>query len=443
MNDFNHILLVNIISTQHYVSDMGDAAAENPIKRVLQDFSFIQGNFLIILVGWLLIDFTREMAYTYYPLYITELGGTATTIGLIGSAGVLTEALVKIPGGELADHFRRKRLIIAMTLIASASYLIYAFAPSWQYILLAAILVSFCWIYTPGFDSIVMESLPEDKRGTGYSLINLITRVSTTPSPLIAGYLFTRYGVTGASRIGFIMVSAAFLAASLMRWRLKEDTDKPEVTVKDVVGSLSSAKTFGEGIGVWSEVSMSMRMLLSIELIYLVPNIMFNTIMTLYIVNDLGISEVQFSQLGAVIGVAMIIFAIPMGKIVDRFGRVRPLLLGYAMTAATLPVLFNATFTQLLFATPVIGLINIIFYTSTQALWADLIPEDMRGRIMGSKSFFNLLAVAGGSILGGLIYDNISHTLPIYLFWAITVPCFILTWIYIKEPEKLEEVVEE
>jgi len=63
---------------------------------------------------------------------------------------------------------------------------------------------------------------------------------------------------------------------------------------------------------------------------------------------------------------------------------------------------------------------------------------------MGSKSFFNLLAVAGGSILGGLIYDNISHTLPLYVFWAVTIPCFILTWIYVKEPEKkLEEVVED
>ena len=423
---------------------MEEAAPKNPIRSILQDFSFIKGNFQIILIGWLLVDFAREMAFTYYPLYVIELGGTATIIGVISSVAVLTEAIVKIPGGQLADQFRRKRLIIVMTLIASASYLMYAFAPTWHYVLLAAIIVSFCWIYTPGFESIVMESLPEEKRGTGYSLINLITRVSTTPSPLIAGYLFTRYGIIGTSRIGFIFVSAAFLVASLLRWRLKEDTDKPEVTVKDVVDSLGSAKTFGEGIGVWRDVSMSMRMLLSIELIYLIPNIMFNTIMTLYLVNDLGISEVQLSQLGTVIGVAMIIFAVPMGKIVDKFGRVRPLLLGYALTAATLPVLFDATFTQLLFATPVIGLINIIFYTSTQALWADLIPEDMRGRIMGSKSFFNLLAVAGGSILGGLIYDNISHTLPIYVFWAVTVPCFILTWIYVKEPERnLEEVVED
>jgi len=423
---------------------MGEAEPTNLVKSILQDFNFIQGNFLIILVGWLLVDFSREMAFTYYPLYVTELGGNATIIGFIASIAVLFEAIVKIPGGKLADQFRRKRLIIVMTLIASASYLIYAFAPSWHYILLAAVLVSFCWIYTPGFESIVMESLPEDKRGTGYSLINLIMKVSTTPSPLIAGYLFTRYGIIGTSRIGFILVSAAFLVASLMRWRLKEETDKPEVTAKDVFDSLGSAKTFGEGIGVWRVVSSSMRMLLSIELLYLIPNVMFNTILTLFIVNDLGISEVQLSQLGAIIGVAMIIFAIPMGKIVDKFGRVRPLLFAYALTAVTLPFLFDANFTQLIFVAPVVGLLNIIFYTSTQALWADLIPEDMRGRIMGSKSFFNLLAVAGGSILGGLIYDNVSHILPLYIFSAVTLPCFILTWIYIKEPErKLEEVVED
>ena len=416
---------------------------EDKPRGLLSDFSFIRGNFLIIIVGWLIVDFTREMAYTYYPLYVTELGGTATILGFIGAAAVITEAVVKIPGGNLADKFRRKRLIIVMTLLASASYLLYAFAPSWQFILLGAVFTSFCWIYTPGFDSIIMESLPEDKRGTGYSLINLITKVSTTPSPLIAGFLFTRYGVIGTSRIAFVLVSMAFLAASLMRWRLKEDSDKPEVTAKDVLGSLGSAKGFAEGIGVWKEMPRVLSTLLSVELLYLIPNIMFNVIMTLYLINDLGITEIQLAYLGSIIGVTMIIFAIPAGKIIDRFGRVRPLLFGYALTAFTVPVLLDATFTRLLMATPIIGLLNIIFYTSTQALWADLIPEDKRGRVMGSKSFFSLLAVAGGNIAGGLIYDHVSHTLPVYIFMAVNIPCFILTWLYIKEPERaLEEVVE-
>ena len=416
---------------------MGEAEPQNNKKTgILQDFSFIRGNFLIILAGWLLIDFTREMAQTYYPLYVTALGGTATILGDMNAAAILTEALVKIPGGILADKFRRKRLIIVMTMIAGIFYLVYAMAPTWHYLFLGQILTSLCWIYTPGHESIVIESLPEDKRGTGYSLLNLITRVSTTPSPLIAGWLFTMYGVIGTSRIGFVFVAAAFLAAGLMRRRLSEETEKPEVATKDVLESLGSMKGFSEGIGIWREVSSNLRALLFVELLFVVPNTIFNVIMTLYIVNDLGITEVQFSQLGAIIGVAMIIFAIPMGRIIDRIGRVRPLLVGYVMTAATIPILFHADFTQLIIATPIIGLINIIFYASTSALWADLIPQDKRGRIVGSKGFYNLLAIAGGNVLGGLIYDNISHTLPIYLFWLVNIPCFIITYLYVKEPEK-------
>lgn len=392
---------------------------------------------MIILMGMLLIDFTREMANTYYPLYVIKLGGTATTLGLIGSVATLTEALVKIPGGNLADKYRRKRLIIAMSLLASASYLFYAFAPSWHFILLGAILSSFCWLYTPSFSSIVIESLPEDQRGTGYSLLNLIAKVSTTPSPLIAGYLFTIYGVIGTSRVAYGLVSLAFLAASLMRLKLVEETDRPEVTAETILTSLGSSKEFIEGIGIWREVTRSLKALFAVEMLYIIPNIMFNTILTLYLVNDLGVTEVQLGQLWAIVGLAMIIVAIPSGKLIDRFGRVRPLLFSFALISVILPILLiDATFFQLVLATPIIGLINIIFNSSTQALWADLIPEDKRGRVIGSKSFFSLILTAIGSLVGGMVYEYISHTLPIYLYTAINIPCLIITWLYIKEPER-------
>ncbi len=40
-------------------------------------------------------------------------------------------------------------------------------------------------------------------------------------------------------------------------------------------------------------------------------------------------------------------------------------------------------------------------------------------------------------------WKPVTHTLSIYIFMAVNVPCFILTWLYIKEPERsLEEVVE-
>jgi MFS family permease len=419
---------------------MEESPPKSVLKNFFDEFSFIQGNFLIILSGWLLIDFTREMANTYYPLYLTELGGTATILGLIGAVATMTEAMVKIQGGYLADKYRRKRLITVMTLIASASYLFYALAPSWHYLLIGAIISSFCWIYTPGFDSIVIESLPENKRGSGYSLINLITQSSTTPSPLIAGFLFIKLGVIGTSRVAFSLVSIAFLAASLMRWRMTEDTDKPEVNVKAVLNSVGSVKTVVEGVWIWRDLPQKLTTLLTVETLFIIPNMIFNTILILFLVNDLGVTEVQLSILITLVGMTMISIAVPCGRIIDKLGRVKPLLFGYALSAASIPILLiKPSFTLIFLVAPVVGVANIIFNSAGQALWADIIPADKRGRVMGSKSFFNLIAMAGGNILGGFLYDNVGHTAPIYIYIVGSLLCFSLTLLFVKDPDRFKK----
>jgi MFS family permease len=407
------------------------------LSRVTDEFSFIRGNFLVILIGWLLVDATREMAYTYYPLYVQALGGSAFTVGLIGSVSMIVEALGKVPGGYIADKYRRKRLIVVMTFMASIGYLVLALAPTWHFILLGAVMSSLCWIYTPAFDSIVMESLPEDKRGTGYSLVNLITRVSTTPSPLIAGVLFTTYGLVGSTRIGFLVVAASFLIASILRTRLTEThIERPEIDARELVKSFSGTHSFIEGFGVWRDVPRSLTALLGVEMLSLIPNVVFNITLIFYMVQELGITELQLSYLGTIIGVSMILLAVPAGKVIDRLGRKKPLLFGYALTFLALFTFLDASFNLLLLLTPLIALLNVTFYTAIQALYADLIPENARGRVSGSKDFFRLAAVSIGQLAGGFIYDNVSHTLPTYIYMASMVPVFVLTALFVDDPEK-------
>jgi len=409
------------------------------IQRIRSELGFIRGNFLIILTGWLLIDFAREMAFTYYPLYVQALGGTASTVGLIGSAAAITEAFIKFPGGYIADKYGRKKIIMTMTFMAALTYLFYALAPSWHFILIGAVLTSICWIYTPAFDSIVMESLPEEKRGTGYSLINLIKKVSTTPSPLLAGLLFTSFGLVTTSRISFLAVALAFLIAAVLRSRLIEtNEEKEQINARELLHSFSGARSFIDGIGVWKLVPRTMLALLGVELIFIIPNIMFNTTLIFYFVNDLGITELQLATILTVIGVSMILLTLPAGKLIDKIGRKKPLLFAFILLALIIPILYFATFELILIFTPLIGLTNVIFYSAIQALYADMTPPEHRGKISGSKSFFMLIGVSMGQISGGLIYDNVSHTLPITIFWASTIPAFLLTLLFIKEPSSSE-----
>jgi MFS family permease len=71
---------------------------------------------------------------------------------------------------------------------------------------------------------------------------------------------------------------------------------------------------------------------------------------------------------------------------------------------------------------------------------ADLIPPEHRGKISGSRAFFMLISASIGQILGGLIYENVSHQLPLYIMWASTIPAFFMILSFVREPEK-EEII--
>ena len=67
---------------------------KNLFQRIRSEFSFLEGNFLIMVLSWLILDFFAELPGTYYPLYVEALGATATGIGLIGSVEMIAAALV-------------------------------------------------------------------------------------------------------------------------------------------------------------------------------------------------------------------------------------------------------------------------------------------------------------------------------------------------------------
>ena len=73
-------------------------------------YSFIQGNFLVLFISWVLMFFSGPIPSTYSSLYFKGLGANDFIIGVIGFAGSIALALVQFPGGYLADgHPRRRR----------------------------------------------------------------------------------------------------------------------------------------------------------------------------------------------------------------------------------------------------------------------------------------------------------------------------------------------
>ncbi len=405
-----------------------------PFQWVRDEFGFVRGNFLVMVISWLVLDFFIELPATYYPLYVEALGGTATTIGLIGSVSLIASAIVQIPGGFLADKYGRKWLIVSMTFVSALARIFYVYAPSWEWIMAGAVFAGFCGIYQPALNAIVADSVPKDKRGMGFSIINLIASVSTTPAPLFAGYLFTVYGLMPSMRLIYKLVIAGLMIAAFLRTRLTETVEKPEkVQVSELLGAYP--ESMRESINVWKIVPRAAFILFLVDVVMSFTSGLFQPILVLYMVRDLAITELQLSYVWTIFPITMVIFALPAGKLIDKVGKKKPILAALGLWSFAILLLVNGNYIRAILAMMIVGVLIVLVNSAIGALSAGLVPKEHRGKVNGSKGFFRLIAAAMGQFTGGWLFDNVNHQVPFYIQIPLVFIPFILVYLYIDENE--------
>jgi len=314
------------------------------------------------------MDFVNEMPGTYYGLFVKKvLGGDEFILGLIMFASFIALASVQFPGGYLADKYGRKWLISTMTFGVALSYLLYALAQSWEWILVGAVIANLCLIYQPALFAMVADSLPPEKRGLGFSIINLITSVSTTPAPLIAGVLFLNFGLEGSMRICYFLVVAFYLAAAILRLRLRESIQTEEKV--DLRGLLKAyPASLKESVRVWKKVPRSMFFLFIANLILMFSFAMGQSFFVLYAVEVLHIPEFYWSLILTALFITMIVVSLPIGKIIDRFGRKKPLIAAYLLLVPAILLIVYGDLIRLFIAFPLTGIAQLLFFSASAAL---------------------------------------------------------------------------
>lgn len=169
---------------------------------------------LIGLLGMVvLVGLGEHMAERFLPLYLVALGGGAFSIGLLNGLDNLLGALYSYPGGYASDRLGYKRALFLFNVMAMAGYAIVIAFPSWQAVIIGAILfVSWTAISLPATMDLVATALPKNKRTMGVSLHSMVRRIPMALGPLIGGALIGAFGETRGVRIALIV---AFVLAGI------------------------------------------------------------------------------------------------------------------------------------------------------------------------------------------------------------------------------------
>jgi len=412
--------------------------SEGILKRIKNEFSFIRGNLLTLLVSWVFMYFTFALVSPFESRFIKGLGAPPVVIGLMGSVGSAMLSLVRIPGAYIADKYGRKQIIVTMTFSIALSYLLYIFAPDWRFVLIGMIISNSSLIYQPALQAIHADSIPPERRGMGFAASNVIPNIPTIIAPALAGVLVETQGLISGMRIVYTIVFFCFLAAALVRLVfLKETIHAPK---KIRLGELKEA--FRESLGAiaeaWGSMSTSLKFLTVAFLVSAFEEPMFRWFTALYVNDIVGISDLDWGFVNTVSTAVTIAIGFPMGKLVDKIARKKAVILSYVIfMPSSILFILSRDFTQLLLVFILFAVGGCLIMPAYHALQADMIPREKRGRIMGTIGTLNIMATIPASALAGFLY-SLNPAYPFSFTIVLGVIVSLIIVFAVKEPKTRE-----
>lgn len=401
----------------------------------------LRGNFLLITLSWIILFTAQPIPDTYASIYYLNLGATDFLLAVMGFAGSIAVALVQFPGGYLADKHGRRWLIVSMTFGLGIGSLFFIFAPSWQFILIGILIQNICSMYGPALMAMVIDSLPPENRGAGFSFQSVITNLVLLPAPLIAQYLVATFNFDLGMRVAYTIVAAAYFVIAVLRLKLKE-TLPADATAKrpsfiEVLRNYPRAVK--EGITVWRKVPRSG---FNLFISTIIMNGLVVSCMMYFVVYATDVLSMTLEQWALVTAFRYLSIAIPgilAGILMDVRGRKSFLIIGYLLFVPGMLLFIQADFYMLLLAFFFFGLGNLLQLNSYLVLMGDLVPRNLRGTATGCMQFFMFIAQAILQIMMGALYAFVSPQLPFLILAAVAIPMSFFVFWKVYEPAVKEK----
>ena len=343
-----------------------------------------------------------------------SLGTPDAWSGLLVAASTIPGILVSLPAASLSDVFGRRRfLLIAGLIFASAPFLYLLITIWWQLILVRFYHGFATAIFVPVAEASIAELFPNN-RGQQMSLFTSATYVGRVIAPSLGGYILFAtnsdfhqvYLAVAFAALTGLIISLPFLA------RGRQET---------TTGSRPTRETMRKMLSSWrklaSNSSTAIVSLVQASQYYVFGA--FDFYIAGYMINVLKYTT--FGQ-GLVYSTVLVvaIFARPsMGRVSDRIGRRIPIILGCILSAVALATIpYITDFTTLIVLLVAYGFGFATVTASTSPLMCDIAPNEIVGTSMGFLNTTMDIGQTIGGFVSGLVFASSLHYAGVFLVFA-------------------------
>ena len=414
--------------------------------------SLMKGNILILTISRVIWSVSGSIVFPYMSLYILELGGTKPQIGFINAIAGLAGMFLYPVGGYIADKSGRAKLVGVSTFLYASSFLLFIFAPSWQWLAVGMAYRQLVLFYMPALNAMMADSIPVGARGRVLSIMMVIPEAVRIFIPYIGGWLIAVYALRSAMRIGYTLSFVLALVVAYMRLRYLTETiengsgigrDIPRIFRESYADIFKSIR--------WVFTNLRGYTFVAILLTFI--NAIVAPFWILYAKEVIGLSAYQWGSILLVAGLTKTAISVSIGNFVDRWGPRKCMLIGFGLAIPTVGAFIVS---QSLVQTAIIYVIlitsNAFIWISTNVLLADSIPRNTRGRVMATmgqgigvgvggggyaRGFLLFIPATLGSLIGGYVYEY-NPSLPWMIQASVLLLSVVLTYALVREPEKAQ-----
>ncbi len=382
----------------------------------------------------LMNDFSGEMVYSVMPVFLsTVFGVPPILIGFLEGFSDALSSFLKIYFGWFSDKIKKRKIlsVIGYSLSTSTRWFLSLTTNFWQVFLLRSIDRSGKGLRDSPRDALISESVEKSEIGKSFGYHRAMDTTGKVLGPLSAVILLPlilsdyRLLFKIAFVFGILAVVAFFFVKDTKKENIGTVNSEVEVIKPSDLGKIFSLKEYSKEFKLF---------ILSIFIFGLGE---MPIALTLLKSKDMGLDGYSIPLMYFVMNLAFVLFAIPAGKISDKIGERKILILGFlaAITAyVNLAVFSNIYFVVLGFI--FLGLYSAMTDGIERALASKLV---VREKLASGQGFLNAaigISSLLSSLIGGLIW-TLFGSAPAFVYGIFMMIIGLFSFINLNKNERV------
>jgi MFS family permease len=346
----------------------------------------------------------------------------------LGGLRGLVPTLVQPLSGRLSDYWGRKVFILSSSvfaIVALSIYVLAKFTDNWRLLIPGVAILGLAFASRPSEDSMTAESAGVAGRARAYSLVMLSFALSGVFAPLLGGFVADRRGYVVVFLMGLALdVAALSLVAGLLKETLVSQSRRPVA--------------FDQLKGVFRGILVPPGKLRGFYIAVAVDAFAWGTGWGILYGLLSEVHHFTASQLGlmsCLSSVGWAAFQMPVGKLMERYGCVKSMILSEAGGVILMVGWLQAATFQTFALLQILFGFTIAAWLPANMTWiANSVPKEKMAEEIGRLNAFRGLVGFPAPYIGGLLYEAFGFRGPITANLIGALTALILMATLVREP---------